>query len=262
MRRLESKITIVTGGAMGIGRATATAFAREGAVVILGDVNVELSECVARDIAAQHSASVKSMLLDVSSEESWNEIIRFTLDQYGRLDVLVNNAGIQKQQRLEDITLSDWRRIFSVNTEGPFLGTKAAVQAMKSRGGGSIVNVSSTYAMVADGLNAHYCASKAAVRNFTKAAALYCADHHYGIRVNSVHPGVIMTPMVEREIEQVTAARGLTTQDIVQAEWQRLCPLGIGDPQDIANGILYLASDESRYVTGSELVIDGGHLIR
>ena len=115
---------------------------------------------------------------------------------------------------------------------------------------------------MADGLNAHYCASKAAVRNFTKAAALYCADNGYAIRVNSVHPGVIETPMLRREIEAVAASRHLSSTGAVEAEWSKLCPLGIGSPGDIAEGILYLASDASRYVTGAELVIDGGHIIR
>jgi 3(or 17)beta-hydroxysteroid dehydrogenase len=133
---------------------------------------------------------------------------------------------------------------------------------MKPRRSGSIVDRSSTYAMVADPLNAAYCGSKAAVRNFTKAAALHCAQHRLGIRVNSVHPGVIATPMVEREIADVARSRGLAAADEVREEWEALCPLGIDEPIDIAHGLLYLASDELRYVTGSELVIDGGHIIR
>lgn len=261
MHRVKGKVAIITGAAEGIGASTAEIFAREGAAVVLTDINVPRGSERTRMIAERHPGMALFVAHDVSDEAGWSDVMQSALETFGRVDVLVNNAGIQVTRPLEDITLDEWRKVFSVNAEGPFLGTRHAIAAMKAAGG-SIVNVSSTYAMVADGLNAHYCASKAAVRNFTKAAALYCADRGYKIRVNSVHPGVVMTPMLQREIREVTAARGLDSTSSVEAEWAKLCPLGIGAPEDIAEGILYLASDAARYVTGTELVIDGGHLAR
>jgi len=258
MGRVEGKIAIVTGAAAGIGAATASLLAEEGATVIVADIDDDLG----RGMAAAIGAASSFRHLDVTDEGNWTDVVDETCATHGRLDILVNNAGIQVSKGLEDISLADWRQMFSVNADGTFIGTKLAIGAMKASGGGSIINVSSTFAMVADGLNAHYCASKAASRHFTKAAALYCADRRYGIRVNSVHPGVIMTPMLAREIRDVARERGDDTTRAVEAEWNKLTPLGIGEPLDIAQAIIYLASDESKYVTGSEVVVDGGHIIR
>lgn len=259
MDRLSGKVAIITGAAAGIGLSTAKVFAREGASVMMTDCDTVSGSAAAKELA--RCGAVHFEQHDVASEANWRLIINATMQRFGPPDILVNNAGIQLTRGLEETTLDDWRRVFSVNAEGTFIGTRIAVESMKDRGG-SIVNVSSTYSMVADGLNAAYCASKAASRHFTKAAALYCADRKYNIRVNAVHPGVVMTPMLEREIAAVTADRGLPDTNAVESEWGRICPLGIGEASDIADGILYLASDESKYVTGSDLVIDGGHILR
>jgi len=259
LERLEGKIALITGAAAGIGLATAELFLWNGATVIMTDRDAESGNAAAESFATPKTC--RFLKHDVASESDWRNVMDSIKTQFGALDILVNNAGIQLTRGLEETTLEDWRHVFGINAEGTFIGTRMAIEVMKHRGG-SIINVASTYSMVADGLNAAYCASKAASRHFTKAAALYCADRKYKIRVNSVHPGVIMTPMLEREIEAVSADRGMPDTSAIEAEWQRICPLGIGEGNDIAEGILYLASDASKYVTGSDLVIDGGHIIR
>jgi NAD(P)-dependent dehydrogenase (short-subunit alcohol dehydrogenase family) len=259
LQRLSGKTAIVTGSAAGIGLATVKAFLREGARVAMTDRDAVTGEAAAKDLA--NSGDVLFQSHDVASEPDWRAVMDVTLRRFGQLDILVNNAGIQLTRGLEETTLDDWRHVFGINAEGTFIGTRMAIALMKERGG-SIVNVSSTYSMVADGLNAAYCASKAASRHFTKAAALYCADRKYNIRVNAVHPGVVMTLMLEREIVAVSTERGNSDTSAVESEWSRICPLGIGEASDIADGIVYLASNESKYVTGSDLVIDGGHIIR
>jgi 3(or 17)beta-hydroxysteroid dehydrogenase len=261
MARLNGKIAIVTGGTGGIGGAIVALFAAEGARVVFTDLpgvdGLDLERAV-----LDAGGEARFMPQDVTLEKEWPRIISATKANFGGLDVLVNNAGVQLSRPLDQTSLDDWRRVFAVNMEGVFLGTRYAIDAMAGSDGASIINISSTYAMVADHLNAAYCASKAASGHFTKAAALHCAQRGYPIRVNSIHPGLIATPMLEREIADVTAERGLSSDAAIRAEWAAMTPLGIGRPVDIAYGALYLASDESRYVTASELVIDGGHLAR
>ncbi|CAN7489482.1 glucose 1-dehydrogenase [Rhizobium sp. LjRoot30] len=255
---VEGKVAVVTGAGSGIGQAAARLLAAEGAIVYLTDINAEAAAATAGEIGG----TAKALPHDVRSEADWDRVIETVLAGEGRLDVLANCAGIQLTRGLVETSLADFRHVFQVNVESVFLGTRAAVKAMQAHGRGSIVNIASNFANIADGYNTAYCASKAAVSHFTKAAALDCAQRGTRIRVNSIHPGCIDTPMLEREIVDVAAKRGDPDTASVRDEWQRLAPLGIGSPDDIGWAVVYLASDRSPYMTGSELVIDGGHIIR
>jgi NAD(P)-dependent dehydrogenase (short-subunit alcohol dehydrogenase family) len=248
--RLENKVALVTGGGSGLGEATSLRFAEEGATVIVSDIHLGSAQKVA-SAAAQGTGSAEAHLQDVTDEARWEELVAQIVEQHGHLDVLVNNAGIAIPGNAEDTTLADWQRTQSVNLDSVFLGTRAAIRAMKDRGG-SIINISSIEGIVGEPNAAAYNASKGGVRIFTKSAALHCAASGYGIRVNSIHPGFIRTPM----LENAAAAMDASFMDQVLAA----IPLGEpGAPLDIANGALFLASDESRYMTGAELVIDGGY---
>ncbi len=251
MGRVDNKIAIVTGAGSGIGRATARLLASEGARVVVADLDRAGGEKTVREITGAGGVAV-FIKLDVSRESDWELVIEQTLVRFGRLDILVNNAGIMFVRKIEDMALEDWRRVMSVNLDGVFLGTKHAIRAMKKGGGGSIVNLSSAAGIIAthDDTSA-YIASKGGVRLFTKAAALECsyAGHDYHIRVNSVHPGATDTAM--------TAA--MLQDPAMREKIKDVMPIGfIGQPEDIARAILFLASDESRLVTGAELVVDGG----
>ncbi len=252
--RVAGKIVLVTGAASGIGLASAAACAREGAVVIITDVNAKQGEAQAQRLAADGLA-VEFMQQDVSSETDWRRVVDGILVRHGRLDVLVNNAGIAVIAPIEQETLEGWRRTQAVNMEGVFLGTREAVRAMKG-GSGSIVNISSIEGLVGEPMVPAYNASKGGVRLLTKSVALYCAQQGYRIRVNSVHPGYVATPLV-------TNAIGVLPPDQAAALQQDLLgriPMGrFGEPREIANVVLFLASDESSYMTGSELVVDGGY---
>ena len=260
MGRLTGKVILVTGAGAGIGRAIAIQAATEGALVTVADIDASACAAVAAEITGQGHAA-QAQPLDVTDPFRWTEVTDGIVATHGRLDGLVNNAGIQLSRPLLDTTLDDLRRVFAVNLEGTFLGTQAAMRVMREAGQGAIVNMSSTLASHPLALNAAYCASKAAVTQLSKVAALEGATSEARIRVNTIHPGVIATPMVDREIADVTRERGLSSDAEVRAEWHRLCPLGIGQPADIAHGAVYLLSDEAAYVTGTELAIDGGHLL-
>ena len=251
MDRVKGKSAIVTGAAGGLGRAIATLLADEGASVIVTDVNETVGRQVAEEIKSGGGRAV-FIKHDVSSEGDWRRVVDRAMSEYGKLDVLVNNAGIMIVREIEKMTLEEWRRLMSINLDGVFLGTKCAIPAMRKSGGGSIINMSSAAGIIGTAHNTSaYSASKGAVRLFTKSSALEFskAGHDYNIRVNSVHPGVIETPM--------TAA--MRQGDSVGAGMEQLMPIGfLGKPIDVAYGVLYLASDESRLVTGAELVIDGG----
>jgi NAD(P)-dependent dehydrogenase (short-subunit alcohol dehydrogenase family) len=251
MDRVKGKVAIITGGASGIGKATASLLAKEGAKVVIADVNEVNGKKVAEDIGREGGEAL-FVKLDVTSEQDWSEVIKRTLAKFGRLDILVNNAGVIFAEKIEDTPLDKWRWLMGVNLDGVFLGTKHAVGAMKKSGGGSIINLSSLAGLVGtiDDTSA-YCASKGAVRLFTKAAALEFskAGHNYNIRVNSVHPGVVETPLSENLLKDAALRKSIEGRH----------PIGhVGEPIDIAYAILYLASDESKFTTGAEMVVDGG----
>lgn len=254
MNRVQGKVAIITGGSLGIGRACALKLAEEGARVVITDIKEEEGRKVVDQIKSAKGDAI-FIRHDVANEDDWQQVISTTLSTYGRLDILVNNAGIGKTTNVEETTLKDWRFLNSINLDGVFLGTKYGIEAMKQSGnGGSIINMSSILSIVGEATAASYNASKGGVRLFTKSAALHCARSGYKIRVNSVHPGYIVTPMVQSAMEAGGDAPAM------QKYLEGLHPLGhLGEPNDIAYGVLYLASDESKFVTGSELVIDGGY---
>jgi len=227
--------------------------AAEGAAVALTDVDAASGEATVREIA-KTGGRVTFFPHDVSSEEQWGRVVNDAVRQFGRLDVLVNNAGIGIVGDVEHTSLELWHQLLRVNLDGVFLGIKTAIPAMRRSGGGSIVNLSSILGLVGDPGSAAYDASKGAVRLLTKSAALYCARERTGIRVNSVHPGYIWTPMVQ------TAVAGSPDPAAMRQQIASLHPVGhMGEPVDVAYGVLYLASDEAKFVTGAELVIDGGY---
>jgi NAD(P)-dependent dehydrogenase (short-subunit alcohol dehydrogenase family) len=252
---VQDKVAIVTGAALGIGDATANLLAREGARVVLTDIKDREGEAVAQRI---RDAGGEALYLrhDVAQETDWETVVRETLSRFGRLDVLVNNAGVADACAPEEETVEHWRWLMSINVEGVFLGTKHAIRAMKDKqpAGGSIINLSSIAGMVGVPDLGAYCTSKGGVRLYTKSVALHCAKNRLNIRVNSIHPGYIWTPMVEHYLAQ----HGDVEEGSKAAD--SLHPVGhIGEPDDIAYGVLYLASDESKFMTGAELVIDGGY---
>ena len=246
--RLEGKVAIISGGARGMGAAEAKLFAREGAKVIICDVLEDEGRQTEAEINEVGGDAV-FVKLDVTSQDEWENAVNTAIERFGKLDILVNNAGIIVQSTIEDMTVESWDKVMDVNAKGVFLGTKTAIPHMKEAGGGSIVNISSISGIVGqDNVNAGYNASKGAVRIFTKAAAVQYAKEN--IRVNSIHPGPIATPMT---------AEGRADPERVALTAERT-PLGrYGEPEEVANAVLFLASDEASYVTGSEIVVDGGY---
>jgi NAD(P)-dependent dehydrogenase (short-subunit alcohol dehydrogenase family) len=248
MGRLEGKVALISGGARGQGATEAKLFAQESAKVVFGDTLDEEGKRVEAEIR-ELDGEATYVHLDVTKEADWRAAVETAVNRYGKLDVLVNNAGISIRKAIEDTTEEDWDRIMAVNAKGVFFGTKHAIPAMRQAGGGSIINISSTAGLVGNPYgSAAYTATKGAVRLFTKVTAIQHAKDK--IRCNSVHPGPIDTPMLQE---------GIAADPSRREEYLQRTPLGrIGTTEDIAYGVLYLASDESSFVTGSELVIDGG----
>ena len=251
--RLQGKVAVLTGAAaamkgelMGFGGAAANIFAREGAKVVITDIRDELGERAAAALRADgHDA--RYMHLDVTSEQNWVQVVEAVMAAHGRLDILFNNAGVAFPGKVEDITVETWDRELAVHAKGVFLGTKTVIPAMRKGGGGSIINTSSVMGLVGSPTSPAYSAAKGAITIFTKSAALQYAKEN--IRINSVHPGYADTPLTARRFNDPGVRKVLLDRT----------PMGrLGTAEDIANGVLFLASDESSWVTGSELVIDGG----
>jgi NAD(P)-dependent dehydrogenase (short-subunit alcohol dehydrogenase family) len=245
--RLAGKVALISGGAKGQGAAETRLFVREGASVVFGDVLDDEGKKVEAEIRAA-GGQATYVHLDVTREPDWRAAVATAVERYGKLTVLVNNAGILLRARIEDTSEADWDRIMAINVKGVFLGTKCAIPAMRRAGGGSIVNISSTAGLVGSPQGtAAYTATKGAVRLFTKSTAIQHARDN--IRANSVHPGPIATDMI---------ADTMANEEHWKERLRRL-PMGrVGTVDEVAYGVLYLASDEASYVTGSELVIDGG----
>ncbi|TCP93243.1 SDR family oxidoreductase [Serpentinicella alkaliphila] len=254
--RLKNKIALITGSARGIGQAIAELFHREDAIVIVSDIR----EKEGKELAKKLGKKAEFIHLNVGSEDSWLQAVEHITLNYGRLDILVNNAGITGFLEspgpwdAENTDLKTWEEVHRINSTGVMLGCKYAIKLMKEQGG-SIVNISSRSGIVGIPGAVAYASSKAAVRNHTKSVALYCAEKGYKIRCNSVHPAAIMTPMWD-----IMLGEGVQRQKLIE-EIEFGIPMGyFGEPIDVAYGVLYLASDESKYVTGIELNIDGGIL--
>lgn len=249
--RLNNKVALVTGGASGIGEAICIRFAEEGAKVIVADINHAQGEILAQKLG-NHATYIP---LDVTQPEQWQQAIEQILNRYGSLDILINNAGIGIPGNVESCSLEDWRLTQAINNDGVFMGCQEAIKVMKENGG-CIINVSSIEGIIGEPTLAAYNASKGAVRIFTKSAALHCAHHDYNIRINSLHPGYVSTPMVSKAISAFSAAEA---QEFKQRVLSNIPLKRMARPEEIAGAALFLASDDANYMTGAELIIDGGY---
>jgi len=252
MGRVSEKVALVTGAAQGLGAAIASKLADEGASVILTDINLDGVRKQAHDINSRHADRALAIEHDVTDPVDWQNAIRDAKDAYGGLTILVNNAGIGSVGNIEEETLENWRRVHEIDLDSVFIGCQAAIPLMKASGGGSIVNISSIAGIIAGHNLAAYNSAKAAVRHLSKSVALHCARAANNIRCNSVHPAFIDTPILDgmvRDGDRPTTLKKLGRQ----------IPIGhVGGAEDVAYAVLYLASDESSFVTGSELRLDGG----
>lgn len=253
MGRVSGKVALISGGASGLGRAAAQILAEHGARVVITDVQVDAGTRVAVDIGRD----VLFLRQDVSKEEDWQRVMSQIIEEYGQLDVLVNNAALLHMASIEDTSLEDWRRIHAVNSDGVFLGCKYAVETMKgTTQAGSIINISSGAGLRPISLVPAYGASKSVVWSLTRTTALHCAESGYPIRCNSIHPGVIRTPMMENTVPEGEDIDAVMAMHAEVHPMKRLVTV-----EDVALSILYLASDESAIVTGVALPVDGGYNI-
>ena len=253
MKRVKDKIAVVTGGAQGIGCGIAKRLVSEGAIVIITDLNAELGRSI-----QESSSSISFIAHNVTVESDWKKVLESVSKQYGKIDILVNNAGIlatEDRQQIENTSLEQWRAVHSVNSDGVFLGCKHGIAVMKKTGG-TIINMSSVAGIMGSPSLIAYGASKAAVRQLTKSVAIHCGQKNYKIRCNSVHPGIILTTMGD----QVMRVSGGNFEERCDERIAQI-PLGeAGTIYDIANSVLFLASDEAQHITGAELVVDGGRI--
>ncbi len=251
MGRVEGKVAIVTGAASGLGAADARLLAEEGASVVLTDINVEAGESLAKEIGGHFFEQ------DVSDEPTWQRLVAETVDRWGGLDVLVNNAGIAVIADIEKTTPEIWRRTLAVHLDGTFFGCHHALPAMAASGGGSLINMSSTAALVGIAPYLAYSAAKGGIRSMTKSIAAHCRARRNGVRCNSVHPGSIDTPMVHAALSGLGGPKpeGERFSDKVRRD------LGLGEPRDVAQLVLFLASDDSKHISGAEMVIDNGDTV-
>ena len=255
MNRVEGKVALVTGATGGIGEAIARTLSREGAKVIVTDLDTQKCQALASEIGAE------SFHQDVTDEARWAEIVGAIEARYGALHVLVNSAGIEgrvESGNPENTELADWRRVHQVNLDGVFLGCRAALPALRRAGGGSIVNLASIVSFFATPNSTAYGSSKAAVQHLTMSVAHHGAQNHARVRCNSVHPGMIRTRMLLNIFAQGAKRLGLPVEEIEQRQLARIPMAELGTPEDIAQAVLYLASDDARYVTGTHLNVDGG----
>ena len=249
MGRVTGKTALITGASSGLGKADAWRLAEEGATVILTDID-DAGEKLAVEISRSTGSATRFYHQDVSDETRWQEVIAAVEKEFGGLDVLVNNAGIAVVATPEQTTLEQFRRTNAIMSEGVFLGCKAVIPVMKRRGGGSIINMASIASHLGYPVYFAYSAAKGAVRSMTKAIAVHCQMNGYNIRCNSIHAGAIDTPMVHKSFDEL----GLGAVDADRKD--AAVPVGIGRPEDVANLVLYLASDESRFMNGAELLLD------
>ncbi len=255
MNKLADKTCIITGASNGIGKAIAKLLAKNGGRVIITDIAVKEGNRLAHEITAT-GAECQFIEHNVTSENDWQGVIDGVIQRYGKFDVLVNNAGGGTYNEIETLSLSEWRNIIALNLDSVFLGTQMAVKAMKDTGGGSIINMSSVGGLVGSPNLVAYSAAKAAVKLLSKSVAIHCGNHGYNIRVNTIHPGLIKTGA---GIEMAMKATGMSQKDAENA-FKTLHPIGrLGEPDDIAQMALFLASDESSFATGAEFIIDGGY---
>ena len=254
MSDLKGKVAIITGGARGIGAACAQAFCERGAAVLITDRLEEAGKQTAASLRAR-GFQADFVVHDITEESGWKRVTDRALELYGRIDCLVNNAGISIMVTIDDATLAALRQIFEVNTFGAVLGMQAVTPMMKSQGGGSIINISSGVTRSASGVASIYGASKAALAYITKSAATHFAENRYGIRVNSVHPGAIDTEMLHGSVRDSAASGGPSVQEMLSS----IVPMRrVGKPIEIGTVVAFLASDDSSYMTGTELFVDGG----